>query len=321
MTAAAAEHAREALGWEHLGVPDLRGRTVVVTGGSDGIGREVALHLARWGARLVLPVRDRVKGERVRARLLRESAAPGSDAVTLVDLDLADLTSVRRAAGEVAGLLGEERADLVNVAGAVSRRRRESVDGHELLLAVNALGPMLLVESLLPLVHQRVVLVTSHAHTSGRVDLEDPHLRRTRWTLPRAYSRAKLVAMQWGLDLGRRMPPGTQVQLVHPGWVLTNLQNATGDPRLDRLVTAASRPFAMSAPQGAAAVLFALTQPLPPGSYIGPDGWQHLRGRPTLIARSERAADRDAAARTVAWMRREVGLDGDGPRDRGPAPV
>ncbi|WP_235585549.1 SDR family NAD(P)-dependent oxidoreductase [Serinicoccus chungangensis] len=255
MVETVADEAVHALGWEHLEPPDLRGRTVVMTGASDGIGRESALHLARWGARLVLPVRDRAKGERVRARLLREGSRGGDDAVTLVDLDLADLASVRRAATDIRGLLGAERADLVHVAGVVSPGRRETVDGFELLLGVNALAPMLLTESLLPVVRERVVLVTSHAHTSGRTDHDDPHFRRTRWTLPRAYSRAKLTAMLWGLDLGARKPAGTQVQLTHPGWVVTNLQNASGDDRVDRLVTAASRPLAMTAAQGAASVL------------------------------------------------------------------
>ncbi|ANS80203.1 putative oxidoreductase/Short-chain dehydrogenase [Serinicoccus hydrothermalis] len=304
------EKAGDVLGWEHLRAPDLRGRTVVVTGASDGIGREAALHLARWGARLVLPVRNRDKGEAVRARLARETTAPGPDPVRLVDLDLADLASVRRAVTEIAGLVEGEQVDLVNVAGVVSPRRQESVDGFELLLGVNALAPMLLVESLLPAVGGRVVLVTSHAHTSGRIDLEDPHFRTTRWSLPRAYSRSKLTAMLWGLDLASRMPTGTELQLVHPGWVVTNLQNASGNAVVDRAVTAASRPLAMTAGEGAAAVLLALTQPLPPGSYVGPDGWQHLRGRPTLIPRSERACDHDLARRVVDWMRGEVGLDG-----------
>ncbi|WP_083673691.1 SDR family NAD(P)-dependent oxidoreductase [Serinicoccus sp. CUA-874] len=288
------------LGWEHLTAPDLGGRTVVVTGASDGIGREVALHLARWGARLVLPVRTRGKGEVVRRRLLRETRATGPDPVRLVEMDLADLGSVRRAVVAIQEVLGESSADLVNVAGVVSPRRRETVDGAELLLGVNALAPMLLVESLLPVVRDRVVLVTSHAHTAGRIDLDDMHFRRTRWTLPRAYSRAKLTAMLWGLDLGSRMPSGTDLQLAHPGWVVTNLQNASGSALLDRAVTAASGPLVMTATQGAAAVLLALTQPLPPGSYVGPDGWQHLRGRPTLIPRSPAALDRDLAARTVA---------------------
>jgi hypothetical protein len=88
--------------------------------------------------------------------------------------------------------------------------------------------------------------------------------------------------------------------------VLTNLQNASGSARLDALVTAASRPLAMTAKEGAAAVLLATTQPLPPGSYLGPDGPGALRGRPTFLRRSEAALDRDLAREVAQWARSEV---------------
>lgn len=80
-----------AMAWEHLHEPDLRGRTVVMTGASDGLGREAALQLARWGADLVLAVRSRSKGEVVRARIVRETGR--EEAVRLVQLDLAELAS------------------------------------------------------------------------------------------------------------------------------------------------------------------------------------------------------------------------------------
>lgn len=295
------------MGWEHLTAPDLTGRTVVMTGASDGLGREAALELARWGARLILPVRNRDKGEVVRDRLRRETGR--GDVVELVHLDLADLSSVRTAAGEIERLAGADGIpDLVSVAGAITRRREETVDGFERMMGVNALAPMLLVETLLPRVSGRVVLVTSNAHRSGRIDLGDPHFRRTRWSVFGAYGRSKLTEMLWGLDLASRMPAGTDLQLVHPGWVLTNLQNATGHDRIDRFVTTTTRPVAMTAAQGADQVLFALTQPLPNGSYVGPDGLRHLWGRPTLIPRSDTALDRDLAREVVEWMRAEVGL-------------
>lgn len=250
-------------------------------------------------------MRNRDKGEVVRARLARETGRP--DVVELVDLDLADLGSVRDAIPRIEAATGGID-HLVGVAGAITRRREETVDGFERMMGVNALAPMLLVESLLPLVRGRVTLVTSHAHTSGRIDLDDMHFRRTRWSIFGAYGRSKLAAMLWGLDLADRMPPGTDVQLAHPGWVLTNLQNATGHDGLDRLITSGSRPLALSATQGADAVLFAMTQPLPPGSYVGPDGLKNLWGRPTLIPRSAQALDRDLAREVVTWMRHEVGL-------------
>jgi len=301
--------------WEHLPVPDLSGRTIVMTGASDGLGREAALQLATWGARLVLAVRDRRKGEIVAQRIVRETGRP--DAVRLTRIDLADLSSVRGAAGQITETVGGDGIDLLlHIAGAVSRRRQETADGFEMMTGVNALAPLLLTELLLPLVRERVVVVTSDSHTFGRIDLADPHFRTGSWSLPSAYGRSKLIAMLWGLELSERLQsqaaPGTavDVQLVHPGWVLTNLQNATGSPRWDAAITALTRPIAMTAQRGAASVLFAVTQPLPPGSYIGPDGPGALRGRPTFLRRSDAALDRELARSVTAWARAEVGLDG-----------
>lgn len=302
----------DSLGWPLLPAPDLTGEQIVLTGGSDGVGREAALQLALWGAQLVLPVRNRSKGERVAARIVRETGRP--DAVTPVPMDLADLSSVRAGAERVRDLVGDHGIDrLVSVAGTVTRRRQSTVDGFEQMAAVNALAPMLLTELLLPTVRERVVIVASQAHTFGRVDPDDLHFRDTSWSLRAGYGASKLLTMLWGLELTDRLrerDARPDLQLVHPGWVLTNLQNASGSARLDRLVTGASRPFAMSAQQGAQSVLFAATQPLPHGSYIGPDGAGALRGRPTFLRRSETASDPDLARRTVARMRREAGLEG-----------
>ncbi|MCL6422215.1 SDR family NAD(P)-dependent oxidoreductase [Brachybacterium sp. JHP9] len=303
-----------AMGWEHLHAPELTGRTVVMTGASDGLGREAALQLARWGADLVLPVRSRAKGERVRARIERETGRAG--AVRLVDMDLSDLSAVRAGAETIRGILGRGGIDLlIHVAGAVSRSRTESADGFELMTAVNALAPFLLTELIRDMVRDRIVVVASDAHRWGRIDLPDPHYRQRRWTMPAAYGRSKLLTMLWGLDLAEQLRPaveggeGPDLQLVHPGWVLTNLQNASGSERADRAITALSRPLAMTAEEGAQSVLFAAAQPLPHGSYIGPDGVKALRGRPTLLRRSDAALDARAAREATAWMRREVGLD------------
>ncbi|GAA1490172.1 SDR family NAD(P)-dependent oxidoreductase [Brachybacterium sacelli] len=304
-----------AMEWEHLRRPDLTGRTVVMTGASDGLGREAALQFALWGADLVLAVRDRTKGEVVAGRIRRETGR--AQAARLVHLDLADLDSVRHGAEEILTTVGEHGIDLlISGAGVVSRRREETADGFELMTGVNALAPMLLTELLLPVVRERVVVVTSDAHTFGAIDLSDPHFRRGGWSLRAAYGRSKLVTMLWGLDLADRLRDQDEdedgrardLQLVHPGWVLTNLQNATGSARLDRLVTALCRPIAMPATQGASSVLFAATQPLPQGSYIGPDGPRGLRGRPTFRRRSPAASDADLAREVVGWVREETGL-------------
>ncbi|MGO1894701.1 MAG: SDR family NAD(P)-dependent oxidoreductase [Brachybacterium sp.] len=278
-----------------------------MTGASDGLGREAALRLALWGADLVLAVRDRRKGEVVAARIVRETGRPG--AVRLTRLDLAELASVRDGAEEIARTVGPGGIDLlIHVAGLVTARRRESPEGFELMTAVNALAPLLLTELLLPLVTERAVVVASESHTFGTIDLADPHFRHGGWSLRAAYGRSKLITMLWGRDLADRLQEtgGADLQLVHPGWVLTNLQNATGSARLDRVVTELCRPFAMTAERGAGPVLFAATQPLPPGSHIGPDGRGSLQGRPTFLRRSEVTLDRELAAEVTAWARAEV---------------
>lgn len=294
--------------WEHLPVPDLTGRTVVMTGASDGLGREAALQLALWGADLILPVRTRAKGEVVARRITRETGR--ADAVRLTHLDLADLASVREGAEGIERLVGPGGIDLlIHVAGAITRHHEETADGFERMMAVNALAPLLLTETLLPLVRERIVVVASDAHTFGSIDLGDPHFRRGGWSPGTAYGRSKLTTMLWGRELADRLharEDGVDLQLVHPGWVLTNLQNATGSARLDRIVTEVTRPIAMSAQRGASSVLFAATQPLPPGSYIGPDGRGGLRGRPTFLRRSRTALDRDLAREVTAWARSEV---------------
>ena len=275
-------------------------------------------------------MRTRAKGEVVAQRIVRETGRRG--AVRLTSLDLADLSSVRAGAEEIERLVGPSGFGLlIHVAGVVTRRREVSADGIEMMTAVNALAPLLLTETLLPLVRERVVVVASDAHTFGSIDLDDPHFRRGGWSLRAGYGRSKLTTMLWGRDLADRLrmegsaadrsaahgaaaegsgarPSGVDLQLVHPGWVLTNLQNATGSERLDRLVTEVTRPIAMTARRGAASVLFAATQPLPPGSYIGPDGRGALRGRPTFLRRSADALDPDLAREVSDWARSEVGL-------------
>ena len=127
---------------------DLRGRTVVMTGASDGLGREAALQLALWGADLVLGVRSRAKGGIVRSRITAETGRPG--AVRLVDLDLDDLASVRAAAEAIGRVTAGTGIDhLIHVAGLVTRRREETADGFERMLGVNALAPLLLTDLLL----------------------------------------------------------------------------------------------------------------------------------------------------------------------------
>ena len=273
-----------------LELPDQSARTWLVTGATHGIGLEVARAAARAGARLVIPARDAERGQAVSEDLRRL----GAD-VLVGRMDLADLDSVRAFA---AGL--DEPIDvLVNNAGTVTPRRSETTDGFEMILGTNFLGPFALTNLISGHLRGRVVIVGSGAHHSGRVDAADPHFRHRRWSIAAAYAQSKLCDMLWARALHERLaaqPTTVDVQLAHPGWAVTNLQNATGVPVLDRAVSGACRMIGQSAAEGCLPVLEAAVTGLPPLTYLGPDGFRQWRGKPepqqaSALARDDTAAE------------------------------
>ena len=280
-----------------IDIPDLSGQTWLITGATNGVGLETARAASRNGARVILAVRDTDRCRQVADEL------PGEARV--VEMDLASLASVRRAADDLLTGPDESIDVLVNNAGGITPRRRETEDGFEMVLGVNALGPFLFTNLVLPLVRRRVVVVGSNAHKSGAIDCDDPHFRRRRWSPAAAYAQSKLADLLWGLALDRRLrdgratagAPGVDVQVTHPGWAATNISNATGNAVLDRVITGVCSVFAQPASQAALTTMFAATRPLPPCSYVGPDAMGHLRGMPTLIGRSEQASDPALAER------------------------
>jgi NAD(P)-dependent dehydrogenase (short-subunit alcohol dehydrogenase family) len=201
----------------------MRGRVCVVTGANRGIGRAAALGLARRGASVVMLARDAERGARAREEVARES---GNADVSLVVCDLGSLASVRNAAGEIAARWSAVHV-LVNNAGVNLARRALSVDGYEVTLAVNYLGPFLLTNLLLPLLEagapSRVVNVTSAFERLGRIRWDDLQSSR-RYFGVRAYAQSKLAMTMFTYELAERLAGhGVTVNCVHPGLVATDL--------------------------------------------------------------------------------------------------
>ena len=194
----------------------MTGKTVVVTGGTRGIGKEVARDLARRDARLVLLGRDPVRGNAAAAEL-REAA--GGD-ITFVPVDLSSLADVRRVAEELASRF--DRLDvLVNNAAVVRSERRTTIDGNEETLAVGHLAPFLLTELLLPALRRsapaRIVNVSSGVVKRAELSLDDVQSERG-YTPLHAYARAKLLNLVWTFELARRLDgTGVSVFAVDPG--------------------------------------------------------------------------------------------------------
>jgi NAD(P)-dependent dehydrogenase (short-subunit alcohol dehydrogenase family) len=273
--------------WSAADLPDLHGRTVVVTGANSGIGLVTARELARVGAHVVLAVRDDERG--------RAAAATITGSSEVRRLDLADLASVRAFAESWTGDLDV----LVNNAGVMAVPKQVTVDGFELQLATNHLGHFALTNLLLPAIVDRVVTVSSGAHRMGRIALDDLNWQRRRYHPWAAYGQSKLANLLFTLELERRLTAaGSAVRALaaHPGYAATNLQSHSANPLTSVVMSVANRVIAQSDAQGALPTLYAATTDLPGGSYVGPDGYQEMRGHPTLVPRSSAAADPELAA-------------------------
>jgi len=197
-------------------------KTILVTGSTDGIGREVARQLGEKGARVLVHGRSRDKAERAAADLREETRR---DAFEAVVGDFARLDDVRALAADVAAR--HPRLDaLVNNAGIYAQKREVAADGSELTLAVNHLAPFALTHLLLPALADgaRIVFVSSNVHRRvAALDFDD--LDRAReWSGYDAYADSKLMNVLTAYELARRLAPrGITVNAMHPGVIGTKL--------------------------------------------------------------------------------------------------
>ena len=200
---------------------DMRGKTVVVTGATDGVGRQAALKIAEAGASLILVSRNADKGRTVVEDLRKRT---DNDSIEFLQADLSRLADIRRVAAEIRELC--VRLDvLLNNAGGIFMQRAETADGIEMTFALNHLNYFLLTHELRDLLRSsapaRVVNVASAAHGRGRIDFDDLESRKSYggW---RAYSQSKLANIMFTYELARRLDgTGVTANALHPGFVRT----------------------------------------------------------------------------------------------------
>ncbi|MTD17219.1 SDR family NAD(P)-dependent oxidoreductase [Nakamurella sp. YIM 132087] len=289
-----------------LEIPDLTGRTVVVTGANSGTGKEATRRLAGAGATVVMAVRTPEKGEQARSEI--RAGLPDAD-LQVRRVDLADLASIADFAdGLVAD--GTPIDLLINNAGVMAPPRRlETADGFELQFGSNFLGPFALTLRLLPLLLEaggaRVTTMSSGVSHMGRIDVDDLQWQRKRWSPMRSYAQSKLADLMFSLQLAR-IATERDLDLVsnaaHPGFTRTNLQTAGANlgratPKRRQSLMFSLVPSQSVGP-GTEPLLHAATSPIAgSGSYWGPGGFASLIG-PTAVSRIPRhALDEQVAAR------------------------
>jgi NAD(P)-dependent dehydrogenase (short-subunit alcohol dehydrogenase family) len=291
--------------WTTDDVPGEQGRLAVVTGANTGLGFETAQALAARGASVVLAVRNVEKGKQAAARIA--AAAPGAT-VTVQELDLSSLDSVRAAAAELRA--GHPGIDLLICnAGVMYPPKQTTGDGFELQFGTNHLGHFaltgLLLEQMLPVPGSRVVTVSSVGHRiRARVNFDDLQWERS-YSRVRAYGQSKLANLMFTYELQRRLSgAGTTIAVAaHPGFAATELMRHTP-------AAAVVTPlFSQDAAMGALPVLRAATDPsVLGGQYYGPGGFLGLRGYPKLVASSRRSHDEAVQRRLWAVSEELTGV-------------
>ena len=228
---------------------DMGGKTVLITGGTSGIGKATAVALAAMGADVVIVGRDPERGETAVEEIKAQSH---SGSVELMLADLSVQSEVRRLAREF--LERHDRLDvLANNAGLVQSRRTETPDGIETTLATNHLAPFLLTNLLLErLEHSapsRVITVSSEAQRWGNMDFEDMQSRRKYRGFP-VYGTTKLANIMFTYELAERLKEtGVTANCLHPGSVGTNFGQNNRGPMA--LFFRTFKPFMRSPEQGA----------------------------------------------------------------------
>ena len=285
-------------------VPDMSGRTVIVTGGNSGIGFETAAALVGAGARVIITARDAQRGQ---AAVENIEARSGPGSIELSVFDLGSLESVREGASDL--LRRADRIDvLVNNAGLMLTERGETKDGFDTTFGVNHLGPFLLTLMLVDRIKEsapaRIVNVSSTAHRSARSGLDFDDLQSTKGYAGMAvYGRTKLANIYFTTELARRLSgTGVTVNSLHPGTIRSGFVGDGDAGGFFGWGIKVARPFMAGPVKGAETSVYLATAP----EVEGVTGQFFTKCRPTTPSKAAR--DDAAAGRLWTVSEQMVGL-------------
>lgn len=291
--------------WSIEQVPSQQGKVAVITGANSGIGYQTALALAKKDAEVILACRNLKKGEEAIANIV--NAYPKARIKTM-KIDMSSLREVREFADQFQKQY--QRLDLlINNAGIMMSPYRVTEDGFENQLATNYIGHFALTGLLLPLLTgtpgSRVVTLSSLSYKWAQIQLDDlraskgyfdnSHARKG-YSRRKAYGQSKRACLVFAYELQRRLAAARYSTLsvaAHPGLSKTNL-----DQYFPALIRPLGNLFLQSAQKGALPVLYAaLEKDIQGGEFIGPDGFQEMRGYPTRVDSDKDSKDKKVAQR------------------------
>lgn len=264
--------------WTAENIPSQKGKVVIVTGSSSGIGYEAARVLANKGAKVILAIRNMEKGEKAKAKIIEQN---NDVDVEVLKIDLSDLSSVKLFANTF--VKKYEKLDiLINNAGVMIPPYSKTKDGFELQFGTNHLGHFALTLQLLDLIkstpNSRIVTVSSGAHKFGNINFGDLNWESRKYKPMRSYGDSKIANLYFTSELAKKVDNNIIVTAAHPGWTATDLQRHSG------LFEFMNGFFAMSIEQGTLPTLRAATDlNAENGDYFGPHAFGEWRGYPIKV--------------------------------------
>jgi len=277
----------------------MQGKTVVVTGGTSGIGEVAACELARKGARIVLIARDHARGEDTLSKLRNINPTAQH---TIHYGDLSSIADMKRVATMIAST--EPKIDvLVNNAGAVFLARHESVDGLEMTFATNHMAYYIITNILLPNLkaagNARIVSTASDAHKAGRLDFDDLQSRKS-YASFRAYGTSKLENILFTREIAHRLEgSGVTANCLHPGFVGTRFGQNNAKSAFMKTVARIAMSFGIRPEEGAKTIIYLATTP----EVEGKSGGYYYKCKLTTPSA---AAQSDADAKRLWDVSREL---------------
>lgn len=271
--------------WTINNIPDLDGKTIVVTGANSGLGYEITKALAEKHAEVIMACRNTDKGEEAKNHIL---AHHKHAKLSVWECDLGDLESVKTFADKLR--LKYNRINiLINNAGVMAPPQGKTKDGFELQFGTNHIGHFVLTSKLFPLLRKtegsRIVTVSSIASHNGKIHFEDVNFEQgySRW---KTYQQSKLANLMFAMDLDNQLSSSTfktRSYAAHPGVSDTNLfKNMRPNWFLNALGKLLMPIITQPASKGALPILYAaVSEEAKPGHFYGPHGRREHKGYPT----------------------------------------
>jgi NAD(P)-dependent dehydrogenase (short-subunit alcohol dehydrogenase family) len=281
--------------WNQEDIPNQKGKVIIITGATSGLGKEAVKVLAQKGATIIAAVRNTKKAENVVQEI--KQTVPNA-IVDIQKLDLASLNSIKSFANRIRTTYKQLNV-LINNAGVMACPFSKTEDGFEIQMGVNHLGNFALTGLLMPLLKStkdaRIVVTSSIAHRVGNINFEDINWTKRKYNTSKAYGDSKIANLYFTYELAKRLkdePNAPLVTAAHPGWTRTELQRHSLFYRVLNPI------FSQTVEYGTLPTLrAAIDESAVTGAYYGPSGFMELRGYPVVVKSNDLSNNQSNAQR------------------------